>query len=290
MQNQYIIDKDGKLATPSYTQQPKRKAVELSPENMEPIAETSKLPGNLDISSIVSIIHSSIQSVLDEKLKTLSTKDDIEEVKETMKDCCSQIGHLKLENEALREEVKELKVERDKDHKDLMRLVDKSKRKNVVFRGIDKEGVLKNNIKKVCVDKMGISDVVLKDVRRLYEAKDKVCAVVEFQTEEMADSIFKNTSKLKGTSIFVDKDLNVDKQQNKKVMLQLKKLLKSLDQNQKILVRNDKMKINNLWFFWNKDKILMCDNKNGQDILKTIYNEKIDSVNLSYNYLLNQKN
>lgn len=96
---------------------------------------------------------------------------------------------------------------------------------------------------------MEISDIVLKDVLRLYEAKDKVCAVVEFKTEEMADSIFKNTKKLAGSSIFIDKDLNAEKQQNKKVMLKLKKQLQSLDQTQKILVRNDRMKINNACFF-----------------------------------------
>lgn len=46
-----------------------------------------------------------------------------------MQECCSQIGQLKLENEALKNEVKQLKDERDVDYKELMRLVYKSKRK-----------------------------------------------------------------------------------------------------------------------------------------------------------------
>lgn len=285
---QRTITSDGKLSTPN-TQQAKRKQSELTPEEMSNAGACS-LPANMQLNDIVSIIQGSIQTVLDEKLKNLSTKADIEEVKQTMQDCCSQVGHLKMENEALKEEVKILKFEHQKDHQELMRLVDKNKQKNVVFRGIEKNGDLKENITKICAETMGIPDLVVKWVRKLYETDETVCGVAEFRTEEMANAVFNNAKKLKGTSVFVDKDLSDEKQQNKKVMLQLKTQLKSLNKDLKILVRNDRMRIDKKWLFWNKDKLLMCGSQNGKEFLKTIFNDKIDSINLCYMSLLNQKN
>lgn len=153
-----IVTKDGKLV---YSNTPKRKYTEVSPEKMSAEGQVG-LPGNLGLTDIVEIINRSIRSILDEKLVNLSTKDDIDGVKKTMEDCCSQIGQLKMENESLKEEVKILKSERKKDHQDLMRLVEKSKRKNVVFRGISKEGNLKENIKKICSDTMNIVNIEVK--------------------------------------------------------------------------------------------------------------------------------
>lgn len=96
----------------------------------------------------------------------------------------------------------------------------------------------------------------------------------------------KTPKKLKGLEIYVDRDLNEDKQEIKKVMLQLKKKLQPLDKKQKIVVRNDRMKIN----YGNKDKILMSDSKNGKEVLENIYKDKINQINFNYEELLFQKN
>lgn len=286
---QSTITKEGKLATPKTTPQVKRKCTEISPEKMSS-GESNVLAGNMQLTDIINIIQGSITSVLDEKLKNLSTKDDVVEIKQTMQDCCSQIGNLRMENEALREEVNTLKAERKKDHQDLMRLVERSKSKNVVFRGISNDGSLKEKIQELCTKKLEIPDINLKNVRKLYETDAKVCGVAEFLTEEMAVNVLKNSKKLAGTSIFVDKDLCEEKQQNKKVMLKLKKHLKTLDSNQKIIVRDDKMRVNNEWFYWNNDKILMNGNRNGKETLENIFKDKIIVKNICYNHLLNQKN
>lgn len=73
-------------------------------------------------------------------------------------------------------------------------------------------------------------------------------------------------------------------------MLQLKKKLQPLAREQKILVRNDRMKINKEWFYYNKDKILMSDGKNGKEVLEKIYKDKLNQINFNNKELLIQKN
>ena len=79
-------------------QTPKRKHVEIkSPEN-------SKTTSNMDPNDLVKLIKETINTNLDEKLKTLPTKSDLEDLRLEMVNFSTDINGLKSENQALKEE------------------------------------------------------------------------------------------------------------------------------------------------------------------------------------------
>lgn len=57
----------------------------------------------------------------------------------------------------------------------------------------------------------------------------------------------------------------------------------------KIKVRDDKLKIENRWFKWNSEKILLCGTSNAINVFKELYGEEFN-LNIKYNILKNELN
>ena len=86
--------------------------------------------------------------------------------------------------------------------------------------------------------------------------------------------------------LYIEKDLNVERQQDKKAMLQLKKEIKNLSTTHRVTVINDKIKIGSKWFRWNKDKKLVCDEHDAAVIFKDLFENSYTKININYNALL----
>ena len=110
--------------------------------------------------------------------------------------------------------------------------------------------------------------------------------IVELKSARMVADIFKHTKNLAGSSIFIERDLNTERRGNKKLMLQLKKEIQNADRSKKIAVRGDKLVVEGRYFVWNTNNILMCEKREGKEVLQNIYGDTILNVSLEYNTLL----
>jgi len=233
-------------------------------------------------------------------LKQVSTKQDVLEIKNELVEVKEHLGNvdvqmnsLKEENKALREQLEELKKARETDRIEISRLVEEAKKKNVIFKGLQKSEDLKKSVELLCKETLGVQNIHVRLTRTLFEDNGKLGLLAVMQTEEMAAMVFKNAKKLEGSSISIDRDLTTEKQQHKRVLLQLKKMILDKDKTKKITVRNDTIKIGEHFLFWNRNKELRCGKKCAKDVLRALYGSNIDSICLNYNQLLNivmQKN
>jgi len=62
-------------------------------------------------------------------------------------------------------------------------------------------------------------------VRKLNETDGKMMVLVECEFQGEAENILRNGHKWRGSQVFLDKDLTVEKQANKMALLELKKFL-----------------------------------------------------------------
>lgn len=93
----------------------KRKLDETSPES----ASIDGNVGNMSISGLMTLMTNTMSAILDEKLKTLPTKDDLSEVTESISQVKRDVCRLSEENEYLRTEIKKLTDEKMDDKKEL---------------------------------------------------------------------------------------------------------------------------------------------------------------------------
>lgn len=165
----------------------------------------------------------------------------------------------------------------------MRRLEDDLGKRKILIKGIDSQRFAKDAVKKLFRDKLKIADIVeIEYVWKLYEKDDKITVLAELKSAEMVSEIFKNIRNLKDSTIYIERDLSAERRTDKKVLLQLKKSLLKLNQKKKINVINDKLKIENRWFEWNGDKILMCGKKSGEDELIKIFGNSAKTVSLDF--------
>ncbi|KAL5281730.1 hypothetical protein ACFFRR_005211 [Megaselia abdita] len=97
--------------------------------------------------------------------------------------------------------------------------------------------------------------------------------VAELEKESMVFEALKNSKNLRGASILLDKDLSKDSRDKKAVMFNLKKTLSNIDDRKKITVRNERMRVDNDWFYWDFNKKIMSNKIEGNGVLKRIFNK-----------------
>lgn len=198
---------------------------------------------------------------------------------------------IQMRNEELADEVASLKAERKKDHLRMMQLEDQIKQNNLIFKGLNANSDMKEAASEVCryILQLSVPPVIL-STKILFERNGKVTAVIKLDSDEMVEAILKNTNKLSGTNIYIERDLNCDKQHNKKAMLQLKKSIQQISSQHRIMVREDCIKIQDKWLKWDSDKQLTCDKQGATTFLKNLFGDKYQQIQLNYYALLEKAN
>lgn len=220
---------------------PKRKLGETSPEPT--------------LHEVMNAIHQS-NAKIGQQLANVATKDDIRELTSQF---AYEVDTLRNENEALRNEIGKLKAERAADRKELNKLIQQAKSKNLVFRGMAKSNDAKELVEKLCKEKLTVQNANVKSARVLVKREEKEDVLAVFESEEVVNEILKNTKKLVGSTISIEKDMTEEQLQDKKVLLQLKKNITAIDatKKKKIAVRNDSIKICDKWMHFNINKKLV---------------------------------
>lgn len=270
----------------------KRMLVDTSPEDVNS-TESQKLVGNVQLSELMKMMQLSMEAVMENKLQNVATKSDIAEIKNHIADIDDKFKELKAENDAMRSEIAELKADKEKGQEQILRLVEQSKRKNLFVKGIMMKGSPKRSVEYFFKNTLKLADVKVISARAIYSSRNKINTIVEMQDEEMVRQVLKNTNKLAGTNIIIEKDLSERRQQNKKVLFQLKTEILGIDKTHKVFVRNDSIKIGTKWMSWSRTGELMCGKNKADAELKDLYGDKFSALDLSYNNLLskiNQKN
>lgn len=264
-------------------QNPKRKFNETSPENMEKPDEVGKMSAN-ELINLMS-------SVLDEKLKDMATKNDVKEVKEDMREVKSEVTRLADENKVLHEEVLKLKEERENDQKRMKQLEDGLGKKKIIIRGLASQRSTYEAVKKMIKENLKIENrIEIEQTKKIFERNGKMTVLVELRSEAMVSEIFKYTKNLRGTSIYVERDLSNERQKNKKIMIQLRKEILHVDKSKRVAVRDDKLVVDDKRFFWDKNNVLRCGQSTGEEVLKDLYGEKALSITLDYNEIFAKTN
>lgn len=256
----------------------KRKNVELSPNTVNAV-------GAMAVTDLMSLM----STLMDEKLKNMPTKQDFDEIKNKVNENSTKLDDLKSENDTLKSEIKQLKSENEKNHQQIMYLQKHIKRNSIVFKGISSKTSMEEAVKECCRTDLKLSiEICLISTRKLYEKDDKLGVIAEFRSAEMVKEIFKSTKNLSGTKISIERDLTTEKQQDKRVMLELKKAIKQKSSVHHIVVRNEKIRIGDKWLWWNKDKQLTGGRQSGNVVLKNLYGDVLNCVNINYHEILNQ--
>ena len=262
----------------------KRKFLETSPDFVESSPNLSV--GSMSANELMAIMKNSMASLLDDRLENLATKQDIHYVKNRVDSLTDKINLLVAENDTLKAEIKNLKDEKSEDRRRILFLENQIKRKNLIFKGVPTNSPPIVAIKSIIDTKLNINiPIEIVATHKIFEKNRKMAVVVEFRSEQMAQEIVRNKKQLVGSAIFIEYDLNSERQEKKKLMLQLKNNILQLNKTKRITVFDDKLMIDNKSFVWGRQKQLMCENRKAEEMLREIYGTELN-LNLKYDDIL----
>jgi len=112
-------------------------------------------------------------------------------------------------------------------------------------------------VKSLIEENLQLKGSRVSDVRKLHERDGKMMVLVECESQEEAENILKNGHKLRGSQVFLDKDLTLEKQANKMALLELKMFLLATRRETKVKVQNDSINVDGNLMSFNNNKVLM---------------------------------
>lgn len=210
-------------------------------------------------------------------------KECNEEVLGSIAKLSEDVKELKSQNEALVHEMELLKEENNLLKRRLNDLESQIKGKNLVFRGIAAGQANKIEIQKLCSTVLQVEKTV-KSVKTLYQKERMTAVLVEFESENDVEDVISKTRNLRGTNIYVERDLNAERRRDKIIMLQLRKQLMEFSKAHQIKIRDDKLRVGSKWFKWNKDRKLVCGTIDAITVMKELFGDNFN-LNIKYNIL-----
>ncbi|KAL5274982.1 hypothetical protein ACFFRR_001155 [Megaselia abdita] len=197
----------------------------------------------------------------------------------------NEVNNLKEDNAKITLELNEWKRRTALLERDLAQVDKRQRRTNVIFKGLTENVSPKAAVEEVCAQLLSVTDIEVKGAKKTFQRDGKMSVVVELSDENMVSNVLKNAPKLRNSSISVDRDLTRDARQKKAAMMTIKRDLAGIDNTKKIIVRDDRMRVENQWFYWNGEKQLMSGNSDGKAILSNIFNGNsgLNGVNLEFN-------
>lgn len=225
--------------------------------------------------------------MLDEKIKLLPNKEDFNRLE-------NQLIKLTDENAAMKTEISNLKGQNLQLKNTVDNLIMFSKRKRLIFGGIPiiKEGEEITAVKELCSSILGIKDELLIDRAFKVGRKDRENRplLVEFIRTSDVVKILKNTKNLKGTGIWVNKDLPYDIRNKKKKLLEIRFKIKTVHPDARIIMSDSFFVYNNKKFHWEDGRGLMTGEEDGVQVLKQMTNQQFTMANLRNIKVPNPKN
>lgn len=234
----------------------------------------------MEVEELMSVMKSTMNNLLEEKIANLPSKTDIEEIKSGIALNSKEINELRQENIKLKEEIATLKHVQEEDKSTIRWLEHQIKNNKLVFKGVMIEANPMNSVMKICVEKLKVQPQI-KSARILAKSNNYHTIIAEFDSEETVLQILRSTKNLAGTKLSVDRDLNPRRQRNKTAMLMIRRRILLETTKHAIVVRDDKLKIKDKIFSWNNNNELVCGKENAEVILKDLYGDDLKTTNFN---------
>ncbi|XP_039300334.1 uncharacterized protein LOC120355737 [Nilaparvata lugens] len=206
----------------------------------------------------------SFSEILDSKLSNVATKKDIESL-------LDKVSALEIENACLRDKVDLLEKLSEKRDLKLIDLESRSRRNNLIFKGIENLGgedcIAK--VKKLCSDILGIHGEILVN-RAHFLGKGNKTVIAHIPRDEDINKIFGNVKKLKNTNIVIHRDYAREVRFKRGKLLALKKELSKMVPDIDVHLGFDFLKIEGTHFHWSTDNKLMAGAEDGVEKLKSM--------------------
>ncbi|KAK9508698.1 hypothetical protein O3M35_006191 [Rhynocoris fuscipes] len=207
-----------------------------------------------------------MNNLFDVKLASLATKDDVKALREDN-------VKLQQENQLLREEVDRLNKKFVIQEKRLDEIDMSSRRPNLIFRGFtyNSQVNLPEYISKFCIEVLNIETQPIIEKVVILGGQNKLI-VVEFLKISDVHIVLKNAKKLKGTGVWIYKDLTFQERQRKKKLLEVRRKIKEKNGQAKVFVGNGFLLNENRKYFLDEERGIKSKNEEEfLEALKALY-------------------
>lgn len=187
-----------------------------------------------------------IGDMLDVKLESVASKEDIRLLQQELSAVKGECDALKLEISRLRNSNISLQKKLDDTEK-------REKNNNLIFKGLPESDQATNDtIKQFCKEHLSVDDLQIRNSYRLGR-KDNTKTrpiLVEFVMQDHLKSILFNKKKLKNSKINIHRDLTLNTRKKHNFLWEVKKEITKVNKNLKIEVRGEQLIVN--------DNVLLC--------------------------------
>lgn len=260
------------LTTTSPPPPPKRSLEEISPEfpphKMTSIQESKSSVGNMSVTALKSLIMGSMSSLLDEKLKDLPTKSDLEGIGE-------EIHKLQQKNLSLQDQLQKMESRCISLERHVEWLSKKANEKNIIFHvpAINGE-VATDKAKSLCLDLLETQNTAAISSARLIKSRNPKVEniIVELHNREDVGRILQSAVRLRGTGISVHKDYPAAARERRRRVIKLRDEITSKNPRVKSYLRGETLKIQDKIFYFDINNNLSCDEEGGMSLMEQLLN------------------
>lgn len=223
----------------------KRQRARSSPGSSPPTMDNSERVGNLTQGQLME----GLATLLDSKLAKLATKEDLAVIS-------SQVSVLTEENKVLQEEVRSLKTEQRLMKAKLIDLESRSRRNNLVFKGLrwdPKTTDFRQVVKKFCADMFGCDRLYVNRAHPLGKSNSTVIAHIPDDSE--VEYIMSQTGRLKGTTFVVHRDYPAEVREKRGCLIALRKEIERVAGRRRMALNFDHITVEGVRFSWEGGKL-----------------------------------
>lgn len=270
----------------SSTLENKRKNIELSPIGNSSVTNRQKALKMDDSVTVVNLTVGALKVIISDTVKE-NNKDLHDEVKLMTE----KMNKLIEENLLLKANIAKISEEAEKNKRNLLMLEDNVKRRNLIFKGIPSNDAPFEAVSKVIKDQLKVTTPIhVKATKKIFDRNGSMGVIAELDGEQEVRDILRNTRNLAGSRISIEKDLNHDRQECRKAMVQLRRNILEVDNTHRVQLRDDKLRIEGSTFHWNRDHQFMSGQENGQRTLNRIYGNNINNIEINFENLVVRNN
>lgn len=222
---------------------------------------TSEKVGDLTQDKLISVL----SSLLDNKLANLATKDDLSSLS-------NKVAAVTEENNILREEVANLKASEKVILGKLLDLEGRSRRNNLIFRGLKWAGKYPNYVEVVrgfCNEVLGASDMVFVNRAHLL-GKDGSAIIAHIPNDTDIEYVMRQTKRLKGTGYAVQRDYPKEVRAKRASLMAVRAEVERVAGRRKMPLVFDHLTVNGCRFTW-EDGQLRAGQRDGGDALQSMF-------------------
>lgn len=251
--------------SPSCSSSGKRQRSKSSPElennfKKQQVGEKVALSVNMDD------ITKKISDLLDAKIACLATKADVNSI-------FVEIKKISVENVKLREDYQQLKSENDKIMSKLVELENRSRRSNVIFRGLQcqSEGDVLRTVKEFCTQVLKARpDIVINRAHFLGAKKSNSSPIIaHIPWDNDLKGLYKNAKYLKGTNFQIHPDFAVETRKVRGLLIRLRKEINKIESGRRMFLVVDRLVIEGTSFTFRNGR-LMAGDEDGEEKLAHI--------------------